>query len=68
MTGKSSKVTGSITVDPADITKTTGSFKVPVVSLRTDNDLRDEHLQGDGWLDAKKNPNIHFQITESRPG
>jgi len=64
MTGKSSKVFGSVTVDPADITKTTGSFKVPVVSLRTDNDLRDEHLQGDGWLDAKKNPNIHFEITE----
>jgi len=64
MTGESSKVTGSITVDPADITKTTGSFKVPVVSLRTDNELRDEHLQGDGWLDAKKNPNIHFEITE----
>ncbi len=64
MTGETSKVTGTLTVDPADITKTKGSFKVPVVSLRTDNDLRDEHLQGDGWLDAKKNPNIHFQITE----
>ena len=64
MVGKSSKVTGELTVDPADITKTKGSFKVPVVSLRTDNDLRDEHLQGDGWLDAKKNPNIHFEITE----
>ena len=64
MTGKSSKVTGTITVDPADITTTKGSFKVPVVSLRTENDLRDEHLQGDGWLDAKKNPNIHFEITE----
>jgi polyisoprenoid-binding protein YceI len=64
MTGKSSKVTGSVTVDPADITNAKGSFKVPVVSLRTDNDLRDEHLQGDGWLDAKKNPKIHFEITE----
>jgi len=64
MTGKSSKVTGSVTVDPADISKIKGSFKVPVVSLDTDNDLRDEHLQGDGWLDAKQNPNIHFEITE----
>ncbi|MGB5365114.1 MAG: YceI family protein [Polyangiales bacterium] len=64
MVGKSSKVSGNLAVDPADITKTTGSFKVPVVSLRTDNDLRDEHLQGDGWLDAKKTPNIHFEITE----
>jgi polyisoprenoid-binding protein YceI len=64
MIGKSSKVIGSVTFDPADISKTTGSFKVPVVSLRTDNELRDEHLQGDSWLDAKKNPYIHFEIVE----
>jgi len=64
MVGKTSKVSGRLTVDPADITKTTGSFKVPVISLRTDNDLRDEHLQGDGWLDAKKTPHIHFEVTE----
>jgi len=64
MTGKSSKVTGTLSVDPADITKTSGSFEVPVVSLRTGNDLRDEHLQGDGWLDAKNNPKVHFEITE----
>jgi polyisoprenoid-binding protein YceI len=64
MTGRTSKVSGSLSLDPADIRKTTGSFKVPVASLRTGNDLRDEHLQGDGWLDAKKTPHIHFEITE----
>ncbi len=64
MIGKSSKVSGSLTMDPVDITKTTGSFEVPVVSLTTDNDLRDEHLRGDGWLDAKKTPKIYFEITE----
>lgn len=64
MVGKSAKVSGSLSVDPADIRQTTGSFKAPVMSLRTDNDLRDEHLQGDGWLDAEKYPNIHFEITE----
>ncbi len=64
MTGKTKKVTGTLEVDPADISKTKGSFKVPVVSLRTGNDLRDEHLQGDGWLDAKKHPHIQFEITE----
>ena len=64
MTGKTNKVTGTLTVDPADITKTTGKFKVPVKSIRTGSDLRDEHLQGDGWLDAKKNPFIHFEISE----
>ena len=64
MTGTSKKITGTLSVDPTDITKTTGTFKVPVTSLRTGNDLRDEHLQGDGWLDAKKTPTIQFQITE----
>ncbi len=64
MTGKTSKVTGTVTFDPSNISTTTGSFQVPVVSLRTDNDLRDEHLQGDGWLDAKQNPEIGFEITE----
>ncbi len=64
MTGNSSKVTGSVTVDPADISKATGSFEVPVVSLRTGNELRDEHLRGDGWIDAKNNPTIYFKITE----
>ena len=64
MIGKTDKVTGSLAVDPSDISKTTGDFKAPVKSLRTGNDLRDEHLQGDGWLDAKKNPFIHFEITE----
>ncbi len=64
MTGRSSKVSGSLSMDPANIRNTSGSFKAPVVSLRTGNDLRDEHLQGDGWLDAKKHPNIHFEITE----
>ena len=64
MTGKSSKVSGTVLVDSSDITKTTGSFRAPVASLRTGNELRDEHLQGDGWLDAKKYPNVHFEISE----
>jgi polyisoprenoid-binding protein YceI len=64
MVGKTSKVSGTLLVDPQDITKTKGSFKVPVVSLRTGNELRDEHLQGDGWLDAKRYPLIEFEITE----
>lgn len=68
MVGKTSKVSGSLMVDPSDITKTKGSFKVPVASLRTGSDLRDEHLRGDGWLDAKKYPNIHFEIVEVLPG
>lgn len=64
MTGTTTQVTGTVTFDPADISTTKGTFKVPVVSMRTGNDLRDEHLQSDSWLDAKKNPHIIFEIME----
>ncbi len=64
MEGTTSKVAGSLEVDPADISTTKGQFKAPVASLRTGNDLRDEHLQGDGWLDAQNSPHLHFEITE----
>lgn len=64
MEGTTSKVTGTLEVDPADITSAKGKFKAAVASLRTGNDLRDEHLQGDGWLDAENSPYIHFEIAE----
>ena len=64
MTGTTAKVTGTVTFDPADLSTTKGTFKAPVVSMRTGNDLRDEHLQSDSWLDAKRNPHIVFEIIE----
>jgi len=64
MEGITTKVTGTVTFDPADLSTTKGTFKAPVVSMRTGNDLRDEHLQSDSWLDAKKNPHIVFEIVE----
>lgn len=64
ITGLTTKVVGTITMDPADISKAKGKFKVPVASLRTGDDLRDEHLRGKNWLDAKSNPHVHFEITE----
>lgn len=64
MEGTTAKVTGAVTFDPADLSTTKGTFRAPVVSMRTGNDLRDEHLQSDSWLDAKKNPLIVFEIVE----
>lgn len=64
MEGTTKKVTGTVEFDPADLSTTKGTFKAPVVSMRTGNDLRDEHLQGDSWLDAKKAPHIVFEIVE----
>ena len=46
----------------ADLEKGTGSVSltVPVASMKTGIDLRDEHLRGDKWLDAAKFPDITF--------
>ena len=64
MTGVSSVVSGSATVDLDNLSKTKGTVEVPVKSLRTGVDLRDEHLRGKNWLNAKEHPNVHFEIVE----
>lgn len=45
--------------------KSAASFKisVPVASLKTGIDMRDEHLRGEYWLDASKHPEIVFEGT-----
>lgn len=63
-TGVTSDLSGTIELDLAAPSKTKAKLKSKVDTLRTGSDLRDEHLAGDGWLDAKKCPNAEFQITE----
>ena len=55
-------VTGSIT---ADRQKQAGSVTLSVKAdtLDTGIPLRNEHLQGEGWLDVKKYPEITFKST-----
>ncbi len=60
--GSAPGVTGTLSVDPADLSKTTGTISVPVSGMKTGNPIRDGHLQGADWLDAKKFPNITFKI------
>jgi len=43
--------------------KAKGSFQVPVTSITTGITKRDEHLQNDKWLDAKKFPQLVFTVT-----
>ncbi len=40
--------------------KGSAAVTVPVASLKTGIDLRDEHLRSDKWLDAEKYPDITF--------
>ncbi len=55
-------VSGKLATDAADLAKTTGKFTVPVASMKTGNDKRDEHLRNDAWLDAAKFPEITFDV------
>ena len=54
--GTSNKVSGAV-----DLTKGTFSITVPVASLKTGIDMRDEHLRSEMWLDAKNNPDLVFE-------
>ncbi len=61
--GVSNTATGSVRVDPANLAGARGRIVLPVASLRTGIDLRDEHLRGPEWLDAGNHPEISFEIT-----
>lgn len=63
ITGTSSSVTGEVTVNPADLSSVSGTIRVPVASIRTGDDLRDDHLRSDSWLDAAGHPDATFEIT-----
>ena len=63
ITGVSSHVTGSVNVNPENLSATRGTVNVRVASIRTGIDLRDEHLRSSNWLDANAHPNATFEIT-----
>lgn len=55
--------TGELSVDLADLTTLKGTITMPVDSMKSGNDTRDEHLKGTDWLDAKQFPDITFEVT-----
>jgi polyisoprenoid-binding protein YceI len=61
--GVSQRVSGSFQLDPASLAGTTGTVQVPVASIRTGIELRDEHLQGANWLNASAHPNLTLEVT-----
>jgi polyisoprenoid-binding protein YceI len=63
-TGKSTSLSGTIDVDPAKLDKAKAEIKADVATIKTNVALRDEHLAGENWLDAKKFPQAKFVITK----
>jgi polyisoprenoid-binding protein YceI len=62
ITGVGHAVTGDVELDPAAVAATKGTVELAVASIKTNVDLRDEHLRGPDWLDAAKYPKIKFEI------
>jgi polyisoprenoid-binding protein YceI len=63
-TGKTTSLSGDITVDPAKVEKGKAEIKAEVATIKTNVALRDEHLAGENWLDAKKYPQAKFVINK----
>ena len=62
ITGITNAVKGKVTFNVDDIKSLKGSISIPVTTLKTGIDLRDEHLRSDNWLDAESYPEITFMI------
>jgi polyisoprenoid-binding protein YceI len=60
--GTATGLSGSIQTDLANPAATTGSIQFPVENMETGNAMRDQHMQGDQWLNAAAHPNIVFTI------
>ena len=61
--GTASDVTGSLTLDPNDLSKITGSIEVGVRSMKTGISRRDDHLFSEDWLDGANYPSISFKLS-----
>ena len=62
--GSASGVSGTVTFDPEKPGATTGKIVVATSSLMVPNSLQREHMLGNQWLDAAKNPEISFEAKE----
>ena len=60
--GTGKKLSGSIKLSLGDAPTAAGTITLPVESMETGNKLRDRHMRGGDWLNAKKNPNITFTV------
>lgn len=52
----------SLSITGVDFGTLKGDIVIPVASMKSGNDMRDEHLRGAEWLEADKHPNITFTI------
>lgn len=64
ITGTTVSVHGTIHTILAQPGHTRADLRVDAASMRTGNDLRDEHLRSGDWLNTEEHPHIVFELTE----
>jgi polyisoprenoid-binding protein YceI len=63
-TARLEKISGSVLLDTADLSKSSVSVTMPLDGLHTGVEKLDAHLKTDEFLDAAKYPNITFTSTK----
>lgn len=58
--GTAEGITGWLSFDLKKPTTITGTVSATVASMKSGNDMRDQHIQAESWLDAAKYPQITF--------
>jgi polyisoprenoid-binding protein YceI len=69
--GRFKDVSGKVTLDEKDLTKSGVDVLIKVNSINTDDEQRDKHLKGPDFFDAAASPDITFHATKivrSGPG
>lgn len=61
--GTAEGISGSFTIDPANLAGIRGTISAKVSTMKTGNTTRDGHLKGAEWLDAASYPTITFTIS-----
>ncbi len=61
--GQFTGITGTLTLDPADITKSTVEAAIDATSINTREPQRDAHLKSADFFDVEKFPTLTFQST-----
>jgi polyisoprenoid-binding protein YceI len=62
--GTLGKVTGNVTLDESDVTKSSVTATIDATGIDTREAKRDEHLRSPDFLDTKKFPTITFKSTK----
>lgn len=66
--GEFKKLSGTVTIDDKDLTKSTFEAKADAASIDTNEPKRDEHLKSAEFFDVQKCPELSFKSTKVAKG